>query len=1118
MQLIETNIEQRGLLPLPAAALVIDIRGVNDDEVVERLNIEIADLASEMKTNNVFHWRFLTDFLSFIRVPPASAFDGKRGSDGNSGNNLSAEQVFQFGEKLGPIGRVHQPGSGSSLFFQDDQSGIVSGDMPFDLFEQKIDELIQEIDRIRNNRIAAVADLNKAGIPGRSIRDATVRVIFLTDAERQESLKSAAIYADRIKEYYRKRERIDHQQLVSTTVICLGNSGEIGPPKKLIEGLLRNKDWKHLDTLILSEDYREDAALIAGTVQAYLAELLLYVLLIIPPFSVNSPTPVTPIPEDDKNETGESGQWVTLPTNTFIVGLAALEYSARWGRRWLNYGLAKEAAEVLTQRPFDEIMERRRIDGSVDVWFQGWRDRIQQTIPDHIPAEVSALEGVLNASRVADPTRHMFAARRFDIHIGDSTIRDLNEYKDELAKTYIAATNDSTLQESVLRSTPQIMHTLQERENKTLAERKVSELATLQIEAEQVLSKKNFFSNATGAIPRARTQLEAIGTIAGRFQNEHQGNPLNPQSAKEELRDRRDRLVANGDKMINGLQQHLESWPFFGAFLRLRIPMAVLSVILILLVNMVIVLLGFAWLNHLLIVKGVGFVSYLDAPILGVPTLELIAWGLIITIAIIGLIFARSLFESGSSALRVELIFLILLIASALFGLLAAFSIESLSNQALDTVSIGFLTLLSFVPEYSRFAFVIAIVIIVIEAVYFVWWLAHLRSEREDIISTLYSQHSQDVKSVTNFIADDVTLEILRRAELTNDAGGLGEYYFRVDRLCKLLEEVVKKTQDQQQLAGKRLLLSQSETQEGFSTTNGNTWLNLQIRDEKLETEVLTDGYKLLRQRIVTENESMREFAEFMLRITGVEKPVEIGQWFENRQTRINGEPRRLQILMTSLVATTLRFSVDPLSVKGINPILEQYKSTNEYARQHMPTLSSLIQILSKKMSQATLRSLTERNSASTQYLGLDSFQVNMSTDAVATWAQMFWQDKDRAVDEALMQDGVLAQLMRLLGRDYDPRAVMRRLLAHTSLFGRSIGANRYGELYLLLAPSTQSYEFRQGLKALKLPRIIDFPDVERMLLLGVQHYIADPLFLPERAATVARSNTNGLSMLNSSL
>ncbi len=850
MQLIETNIEQRGLLPLPAAALVIDIRGVRDDEVVERLNIEIADLASEMKTYNVHHWRYLTDFLSFQRIAPSSAFDGVRDQQPTNGNSAGQKEIiFQESEEHGLTGPVHLPGTGSTIFFQDEQRDIVSGDMPFDPFEQKVDELIQEINRIRNNRIAAVADLNKAAIPGRSTRDATVRIIFLTDAQNQSSLKSAAIYAERIKEYYSKRERRDHQSLVSTTVLCLGNSGEAGPPRKLIEGLLRKNSWDHLDTLILSEDYREDAALIAGTVQAYLAELLLYVLLIIPPFSINSPLPpATPLAEDT-NEDGETGKWVTLPPNTFVVGLAALEYSARWGRRWLSYGLANEVAEVLTQRPIDEVTEQRRTDGSIEVWFGGWRDRVQKTIPDQIPHEVTALEGVLNARRVAELSDHMFTTNRLGINIGASTIKNLSDYRDDLAKTYVATTNDPTLQESVLRSTPQIMHTLQMQENKTLVERKVSDLATLQIEAEQILSGRDFFTSATGALPRARTQLAAIGTIATRFQNDHHSNSLNPTSAKNELQERRKNLVASGDDMINNLQKHLEKWPFLSATMHLQGLLAVITAGLFLLFSLIVVLLSFAWLNHLLIVKNVGLVAYLDAQILGIPTLELVAWGFFVTIAIIGLLFVSRLFSY--TAWKVEAIFLIFLFASAVFGVLATFSLASLAGQALDTVSIEFLSILAFVPEYSRIAFVIFIVVVVVEIAYFIWWFTYLRNERKDIVIALHKQHQKDVKDVTNFIADDVALKILQRAELVSDANGpggaspFGGYYYRVDRLCNLLEDIIKKTLEQQQLAGKRLLLSQSETQEGISMVNGNTWLNLHIRDEKLETEALTDGYKV---------------------------------------------------------------------------------------------------------------------------------------------------------------------------------------------------------------------------------------------------------------------------------
>src|SRR5947209_16750013 len=70
MQMIEVNHLQLTSLPLPSPALVIDTRGVEDDNVMERLKIEITDLASEMKVQDIHHWRYLTEFLSFWREEP----------------------------------------------------------------------------------------------------------------------------------------------------------------------------------------------------------------------------------------------------------------------------------------------------------------------------------------------------------------------------------------------------------------------------------------------------------------------------------------------------------------------------------------------------------------------------------------------------------------------------------------------------------------------------------------------------------------------------------------------------------------------------------------------------------------------------------------------------------------------------------------------------------------------------------------------------------------------------------------------------------------------------------------------------------------------------------------
>src|SRR6058998_950275 len=75
MNLIEANLAQRGSLPLPSAALVIDMRGADEDDVMDRLRIEVADLAGEMKVHDLHHWRFLTEFLSFRSIPPMRAED-----------------------------------------------------------------------------------------------------------------------------------------------------------------------------------------------------------------------------------------------------------------------------------------------------------------------------------------------------------------------------------------------------------------------------------------------------------------------------------------------------------------------------------------------------------------------------------------------------------------------------------------------------------------------------------------------------------------------------------------------------------------------------------------------------------------------------------------------------------------------------------------------------------------------------------------------------------------------------------------------------------------------------------------------------------------------------------
>lgn len=1080
MQMIESSVTERGMLPLPSAALVIDIRGVNDDNVMEWLTIEIADLASEMKTYNVHHWRLLTDFISFQRVAPI-----------REDSELIVEDEAENDDLIGPMGRVYQTKTQASLLQTESRNTLPGNNMPSDFLEQKIDELIQEINRVRNNRIAAINDSNHTGIPGQSSQDATVRVIFLVDAKRSDSLTSAALYAEALKDHYRKLNRQGYQEFINTTVLCLGNDGFSGPPTRLINGLMRNNSWAHLDSLILSEDYRDDAALIAGTVQAYLAELLLYVLLIIPPFNVATLETVDNTAVKNKEDGVKE---LRLPFHTYVVGLAALEYSARWGRRWLNFGLAKEVIDILRQKPTDASKERVRIAAVAEAWFKDWRERVQNTIPDHIPGEVPALDGVRDARKVNEGKGEIFIDSHFHLRIRETTISGLEGYQTTLLNTYSTSANKPTMQDSVLQSTLQVMHVLREKENKSLAERQVTELGKLQVEAEQVLSSSRFFLGATGSVHRAKTQLWALGSAISRFQQEHQNNPLNPLKGKEGLQKKKEAFEESSKNLLDNLKKHMNSLPLFSGVLSLKLGLEILSLILIMALSIIAVLVGFAWLHHAILLNASNFLSLIDNPLLGVPALELAAWIVVLVLFAVELFVLRPVVISKQrSPIKVEVFFWLLLLIFALSGVLVSYTLNSLGIAPNDPTSVQYLAWLSSFPQWAFYAGIFVAVLLIVESCYFFWWLDHLLKERIRIVTLLRERQQNDLTDVTNFIADDLVLEILQRAELTDGKEGLGRYYFRVNQLCDTLDDVADKIQGQQQLAANRLLSSQSETQQGSgSAADGDVWLNLHIRDEMLAMDVVTDVYKDLRQSLVSENEEIRELAEFLVRAEGIEKAEEIGQQLEDRPTKATSEQHQLVLLITNLVAVAMRFAVDPLAVRNIHSVMERYKNMSDATLQQTPALNMLVKTLNKKASQATLQAQAAQHEAN------DSVSNTIITDAVATWGQIFWQFKDPRLDQALLQDGVLAQLIRIQQKQYDPRAIMRKLLAHTVLFGRSLKNGRGGDVFLLLSPSLQSHRFRQGLKSMRLPRIIDFPDGERILLLGIQRYVAEPLLLIE--------------------
>jgi Viral BACON domain len=1106
--MMEFNFNQRGTLHLPAATMVIDIRPNNDSLVINRLKVDINDIANEMRVYDVHYWRNLTEFLAFRLIPPMSDINIKalRSPD-------QTDQSVQPGVnppiQKGLVGEVNvaSPSRGGSP----------------DNFQKDIDSIVNEIDRIRTNLISSIGELNAEGIPG--YKDPTVRVLFLTDATSRESLASAAIYAAHLKEYFQKQVRPGRQSLLNTSVLCLNHSSEAGPPRDLIDCLCLNGNWEHIDALIISEKYREDAAMITPATQAYIAELLLYTLLITSPLGSDIPAPEIKVPAQQHNGTGGNvkGRWLSLPPETYVVGLAAIEYSARWGSRWLNYGLIAKTVEVLQDKSA-EVDEEKGTKISVKNWLSDWRAQIKNALPNKVPGNIAALEAIPHAVKVANPEQGVFRANTFSLNLAQSTLNDLNKYATNVAQTYTlhddereqmrhgddddvqAATIPHTLQDAA-NSIPKIQQRLREWESRDLDRRRGMPLVNATVEAQQVLSNPKFFSGANGALPRAQLQLKELSTAISKFQNAYEQNPVDVEKMRKDLED-------NGKLKISDFQVHLQRWPFLASFTPIRLLMAFINLLIVVLLSVVGIFSLFAWLNYAFAQTGAlsGISSVLETTPLGLSTLALLAGTIALLVVLAEIIFtiARGLINQDSHALWVEFVFCIMLFALGIVGLLIR---NPFAYGRLDVASTDLLSWLSFLSAWVVFVLTLAIAIVLFEACYFVYWYSHLRSERENIVEDLRSMHASHIEKVNGYIADSIALHILQRAELTDGGGGVGKYYTRVSDLNKMLTSVAKTSQMEQEQARSRLSLSLNENS---ASDSSGKWLSLHIRDEKLDMVPLVDGYNRLKARLEQEPEELKEFAELILRVMGIEKPAEIGNQFTEKQTttRTSREQRRIQVLMGTLVATAIRLATDPSSTSSITQLIDLYENLDDTSAYRLPTLGILIHTLKTKLRASALQPLMSTAGAGGGAVSLvTKNDYTMATDVLALWEQMLWENKDKALHATLKQDGILPKLAQeSQDKGQDAVDVMTHLRARVNPHGRGLDTGQPGEIYLLFSLTPQSIQFFQGQNNHMMPKIVSFPDSERILLLSVQHYLADPLFLPEPVAPVAQPGSGTTS------
>lgn len=470
-------------LHLPGPSVVIDVRRGTDHDppLIWNIGIELEDLSTEMELNQVYRWRHLTNCIDLLKLAPL---------------------------------RWDEPEKEMTDFILTTRTGQTKS-----LQGKKalIDELVTEhLDVVRTNRIGAgrdqdAADPDEARVDPEQV---TVRVFFLVDAEDTDSLVSADTYAKWLKSAYHEYEefgRSGRDKRISTLAICMNADPFVHHPYTLAQYLNHaSKNHPALDAVILLHTYGDDEAYIGGDIQSYQVELILYALLLL---SIES---LTEAEQDTLGNqslnlyiyNGEYPDQVALPWPIFMMGISSLEYSARWGGRWLDYGLVAKIIEIMHEtEEVDREDELGELREEVQKKFENWL----QEVNDMVTGDYT---GVIPRLNVFNELQSYLASSPFHGKRYAASAHELNTFSQHVSKFYTG--NGNTL-ESSLEGAQLIPWQLRrdymrvsedERNEPSRIHELYQKLHRLRSDAAQLPAL--LFHRARGMLPRALRQLSEL--------------------------------------------------------------------------------------------------------------------------------------------------------------------------------------------------------------------------------------------------------------------------------------------------------------------------------------------------------------------------------------------------------------------------------------------------------------------------------------------------------------------------------------------------------------------------------------------------------------------------------
>lgn len=537
-------------LPLPEAAVVIDVRQRTSYDVplLDYLAIEVEDLTQDMRLHQVPRWRHLAECIHFLQLDVRSLFAGLfENSDFSLTTHTGKQTLIQTREELMTVlGHEH-------------------------------------LDQVRNHHIHAIkdsaADLDALDVSGIDPEQPTVRVFFLADMEQPESVNRAGVYARWLKAWIEEQhgpQRFTRDLRMHTVLVCLNVGATF--PHDLLASAVTQEGKQGLDTVILLQKYRDDAAYVGGDGQLYYAELVLYTLLLHWPSLFKG---IIDDPHEARfTQSSKEEDHHTLPCPTYTIGISALEASTRWAVRWIDYGVTARLLATLSDPHSIDANESQQITMNIHKWMQNWWQELQASVPQDMLTAVDELQ-------VESTLQRACTGRSFVQSTPKDSEEALLAWANSLAAHY-SGTGTGTLEHAMNHSAASIVQQLRW-ENAQLAQYKdgqeqpdetYSRLLRLYGRIKQLLLLHFQDAQAKAALPRALQQLATVVKEAQALKAIERNAP--------NLGKLRQDFLAQVESKRASLQEQTRTWPLplIGHILR----STVLSCMFVLLLGMVILL------------------------------------------------------------------------------------------------------------------------------------------------------------------------------------------------------------------------------------------------------------------------------------------------------------------------------------------------------------------------------------------------------------------------------------------------------------------------------------------------------------------------------------------------